>query len=239
MSPGSPQGPPPPGSPPPEEPPYGGREPMFNLPPGTMWLTLAMIACFALQNILEGPTWSWFMSTLAFVSTTFWPPGSDAPSLSGLPTLVTYAFLHADFMHLALNLGFLLAFGSYVERHLGLLPYLLLFVLTAAIGALAEFVFRGGQPLALIGASGAVYGMTGAAMRFMFAAGQPGQRRRALSFVLVFLGLNLLFGISGLGDFLSGAHIGWKAHAAGFLAGAALSFLLPGGRPPRLGTPGR
>lgn len=207
---------------------------MFNLPPGTLWLTLLMIICFALQNILEGQAWSWFMSTFAFISTVFWPPTSEGPSLMALPTLVTYAFLHADFMHLALNLGFLLAFGSFVERHLGLLPYLLLFVLTTAAGALSEFFFRGPEPLALIGASGAVYGMTGAAMRFMFAGGHPGQRRRALSFVFVFMGLNLLFGISGLGDFLAGAQIGWKAHAGGFVAGAVLSFLLPGGRPPGL-----
>ena len=210
---------------------------MFNLPPGTLWLTLVMAICFALQNILKGPAWSWFMSTLAFVSTAFWPPGGEGPNLSALPSLVTYAFLHADFMHLALNLGFLLAFGSFVERHLGLLPYLLLFALTAAAGALAEFWFRGDAPLAMIGASGAVYGMTGAAMRFMFSSREPGQRRRALSFVLVFMGLNLAFGISGLGDFLAGAQVGWKAHAGGFIAGAVLSFLLPGGRPPRLQPP--
>jgi membrane associated rhomboid family serine protease len=214
-------------------PPPRRREPAFNLPPGTLWLTLAMLACFALQNILEGPAWTWFMSALAFVSTVFWPPGSELPSLLALPSLVTYAFLHADFMHLALNLGFFLAFGSFVERHLGLVPYLLLFALTAAAGALAEFWFRGAEPVALIGASGAVYGMTGAAMRFMFSSGQPGQRRRALAFVGVFMGLNLVFGISGLGDFLAGAQIGWKAHAGGFIAGTVLSFLLAR-RPPGL-----
>src|SRR3546814_2316041 len=70
--------------------------------------------------------------------------------------------------------------------------------------------------------------MTCAAMRFMFAGGGAARRRGALIFVGVFLGLNLLFGITGLGDFLAGAAIGWKAHAAGFLAGVALSFLLGG-----------
>jgi membrane associated rhomboid family serine protease len=217
-------------APPPPAPPHDrGREPMFNLPPGTLWLALAMVLVFLLQSLLEGPAWSWLLNSFAFVSTTFWPAGAAAPSLQGVMTLVSYAFLHADFMHLALNLGFLLAFGSFVERHLGLLRYLALFALTAAAGALAEYALSGGEPIALIGASGAVYGMTGAAMRFMFAGGGADRRRGALVFVGVFMGINLLLGITGLGDLLAGAAIGWKAHAGGFVAGALLSFL-PGSR---------
>ena len=46
----------------------------------------------------------------------------------------------------------------------------------------------------------------------------------------VFLGLNLVFGITGLGDFLAGEAVGWKAHAGGFVAGTLLAVLL-GGRP--------
>jgi len=212
-----------------------GREPAFNLPPGTLGLALAMVLVFLLESLLEGPAWTWLLTTFAFISTVFWPPGVAGPSLQGVMTLVTHAFLHGGFMHLALNLGFLLAFGSFVERHLGLLRYLLLFAVTAAVGALTEFWFRGAEPVALIGASGAVYGMTGAAARFMF-VGAPAnrsgldQRRRALVFVGVFLGLNLVFGITGLGDFLAGEAVGWKAHAGGFVAGALLAVLL-GGRP--------
>ena len=208
---------------------------MFNLPRGTLWLILAIVAVFGLQNALEGASWRWLFTTFAFISQVFWPPGAGAPTAQGLMTLVSYAFLHADFMHLALNLGFLLAFGSFVERQLGLVRYLLLFALTAAAGALTEFYFAGPQPVALIGASGAVYGMTGAAMRFMFAGGGSDQRRRALIFVLVFLGLNLVFGMTGLADFLAGASVGWKAHAGGFVAGALLSFLL--GTPRRIQMP--
>jgi len=213
-------------APPPGPPFHRRREPVFNLPPGTLWLALAMIAVFVLENLLEGRAWSWLFNTFAFVSTTFWPLPSPLPTAQGVMTLVSNAFLHADFMHLALNLGFLLAFGSFVERNLGLARYLMVFALTAAVGALAEYAFRGGEPLALIGASGAVYGMTGAALRFMFAGGGVARRRAALGFVGVFLGLNLLLGLTGLGDLLAGAAIGWKAHAGGFLAGALLSVLL-------------
>jgi len=217
-------------SPPPPPPPTSGHEPAFNLPPGTLWLALAMVLVFLLESVLERPAWSWLLTNFAFISTVFWPPGADMPTAQGTLTLVTHAFLHGSFMHLALNLGFLLAFGSFVERHLGLVRYLLLFAATAAFGALCEFWFRGPEPIALIGASGAVYGMTGAAARFMFLGGGLDQRRRALVFVGVFLGLNLVFGITGLGDFLADAAVGWKAHAGGFVAGALLAVLL-GGRP--------
>lgn len=216
----------PPDVPPPAVPEFRTREPIFNLPPATLWLALAMIAVFVLENLLEGRAWSWLFNTFAFVSTTFWPPAAPTPTAKGIMTLVSHAFLHADLVHLALNLGFLLAFGSFVERHLGIVRYLLVFALTAALGALGEYLFRGGEPLALIGASGAVYGMTGAAMRYMFAGGSAARRRALLGFVGVFLGLNLVLGLTGLGDLLAGATIGWKAHAAGFLAGALLSTLL-------------
>ena len=77
--------------------------------------------------------------------------------------------------------------------------------------------------------------MTGAAMRFMFAGGGAERWRGALVFIGVFMGINLLLGATGLGDLLAGAAVGWKAHAAGFAVGVALSFLLAGPR----GTGGR
>src|SRR3546814_2519247 len=49
-------------APPPPGPPYRrGHEPMFNLPPGTLWLALAMVAMLGLQTLLEGPSWSWLL----------------------------------------------------------------------------------------------------------------------------------------------------------------------------------
>lgn len=215
------------------QPPPSGREPIFNLPPATLWLAVAMVIAFAIENLLQGWLWEFFFYNFAFISPFFWPPGYEMPRMGGLVTLVTHAFLHADLMHLALNLGFLLAFGSFVERHAGVLAFLFLFVVCAAAGALTEYFFRGGQDLVLIGASGAVYGITGAAVRFMLDGGGRQRRRMALSLVLVFMGLNLLLGISGIGDFLAGAQIGWKAHAGGFVAGLLCALLMGGkGRAP-------
>ncbi len=192
---------------------------MFRLPPGTLGLTLAILLAFGIENLLEGRPWQILFYNLAFISPLFWPPGYDSPRMGGLVTLVTHAFLHGNMMHLVLNLGFLMAFGSFVERNVGLISFLALFVVTAAMGALTEFTFRGEHDLVLIGASGAVYGLTGAAVPLLFAGGHPDQRQGALNLVVILMGLNLLLGISGLGDLLAGARVGWKAHAGGFLAG--------------------
>jgi len=205
---------------------------MFNLPPATKWLALAMIAVFVVEQFLDQAAWMWFFTRFAFISVVFWHPGAALPNLFALHTLITYAFLHGSVMHLAVNLGFMLAFGSFVERAFGTTAYLLLFIVCAAAGALAEYFLREAQMQALVGASGAVYGMTGAAVYLMFLLGHAGQRRGLLVFVLVLMGINLLLGITGLGDFLAGAQIGWKAHAAGFVVGLALAFLMSRRRGP-------
>src|SRR3546814_3615290 len=84
-------------APPPPGPPYRrGHEPMFTLPPGTLWLALAIVAMFGLQTLLEGPSWSSLLNTFAFVSTRFWPPGAPAPTAAGELTLVTHAFLRSE-----------------------------------------------------------------------------------------------------------------------------------------------
>src|SRR3546814_11875379 len=42
---------------PPPGPPYrGAREPMFNLPPGTLWLGLGLVAAFGLPRLRDGRT---------------------------------------------------------------------------------------------------------------------------------------------------------------------------------------
>ena len=207
-------------------PPPGGREPIFFLPPATKWLALAMIAIFAVEQLLGDDAWLWFFSHFAFISIVFWPPGAALPSPAAVHSLFTYAFLHADFTHLAMNAGFLLAFGTFVERAFGTARCLLVFVVCAVVAALAELSLHDGDVLALVGASGAVYGMTGAAVYLMFLMRRGAQRHGLLAFVLVIMGLNLLLGLTGLGDFLAGAQIGWKAHLAGFVVGWILAALL-------------
>src|SRR5690606_771747 len=126
------------------------------------------------------------------------------------------AFLHADWTHLILNSAWLAVFGTPVARRYGAGRVLAVFLLGAAAGALlmlASMWAGAAQFTVLIGASGGVSALTGAATRFVFqpvvvvhdpetgvaiAAGrrtatlaEVWANRSSRAFVLVWLGLNL------------------------------------------------
>jgi membrane associated rhomboid family serine protease len=71
-------------------------------------------------------------------------------------TLITYMFLHGDFGHILFNMLGLLFFGPRLEIELGERRFLLLYFISGLMAALLSFV----NPYsAIIGASGAVYGV--------------------------------------------------------------------------------
>ncbi len=87
------------------------------------------------------------------------------PSLVLVPadlTVVTYSFLHADFMHLASNMLFLWVFGDNVEDALGHFKYLIFYFTCAAVGALFHGLVAVDGQGPLIGASGAIAGVVAA-----------------------------------------------------------------------------
>lgn len=206
-----------------------GREPIFNAPPGTLSICGFLVVCHLLFRFVDQPWQDMALDSFAFVPITFLSQfDGQGSGLSPMVTLslVTHAFLHGDFVHLALNTGFLLAFGTAVERRIGTLRFFVLFACCAAAGALAETIAGHSVPVQLIGASGAVYGMMAAAVPIIFHKGRPKRFRRMLEFVAIIMGLNLIFALVGLGDFLAGAQVAWRAHAGGFAAGLALILVL-------------
>jgi membrane associated rhomboid family serine protease len=76
--------------------------------------------------------------------------------------LVTYAFLHADWLHLLSNMLFLWIFGDNIEDALGHLKFLVFYLICAALAGLAHLAFHFDSTGPLIGASGAVAGVMGA-----------------------------------------------------------------------------
>jgi membrane associated rhomboid family serine protease len=228
------------------------REPVFNLPPVIVALTAILIAVHALRQFVSENTDLQILLWAAFIPARYGNPGMLKDLLpGGLPadiwTFVTYAVLHGDWVHLGINLIWLLAFGSAVAWRFGTLRFLAFFAVTAAAGALLHLVTQTtvtAQTAPLVGASAAISGAMAAAVRFAFEAGGPlGAWRNSgpeafrvpaspllaslrNTQVLVFLGvwfaLNLLFGLTSEITNLSEGSVAWQAHVGGFLAGLLL-----------------
>lgn len=77
-------------------------------------------------------------------------------------TLVTYAFLHADWLHLLSNMLFLWIFGDNIEDAFGHGRYLVFYILCAGLAAGAHLLMTPDLNSPLVGASGAVAGVMGA-----------------------------------------------------------------------------
>jgi membrane associated rhomboid family serine protease len=162
-------------------------------------------------------------------------------------TFFTYAFLHADFLHIGVNLAWLLPFGTAIARRFGSLRYVLFMLVVAAAGALAHLVTHPGAMMPMIGASAAISGAMAAALRFVFQPGGPlglwrGQSDidgdawrvpaaplaatlrdpRFLVFLAAWMGLNALFGLGSVSIGEEGQEIAWQAHIGGFIAGLLL-----------------
>lgn len=173
-------------------------------------------------------------------------------------TLITHAALHGGWTHVIVNALWLVVFGGVVDRRFGATRYLLLGVAAAGAGALAHMAIYPQSLLPLIGASGVVSGYTGAMARFAFATGGPLGRwrapgddmmrypapplrdvfrnRRAMVFVALWFGLNILTGVVAQPLGVSEEPIAWMAHIGGFSAGFLLFGLFdPIGRLPPSG----
>jgi membrane associated rhomboid family serine protease len=111
--------------------------------PWVMRLLLANGAMFLLQMTIAG-----LVEQLAFV---------PALALQRPWTIVTYMFLHGGFAHILFNMLSLFFFGPRVESRLGSRRFITMYLVSGIVGALLSLLFS--PNAAIIGASGAVYGV--------------------------------------------------------------------------------
>ncbi len=141
--------------------------------------------------------------------------------------LFSVTLLHGSLLHLAFNMYALYIAGPVVEIMYGSRLFLLFYVLCAAAGSVASFVFGGDRPA--VGASGAIFGLFGlllAASRVHHPA--LDQRSRSLVGQLgMLIVINLIFGFA-VPSIDNAAHIG------GLVAGLWLGFVFVPGRVPTL-----
>ncbi len=112
-------------------------------------LLIANVAMFVVMIVAQGtPALRAFVNLLVLV---------PAYILQRPWTIVTYAFLHAGFVHLLFNMIGLFFFGPRLESVLGGGRFLGLYFTSAIVAALASVFFEPFAPV--VGASGAVFGV--------------------------------------------------------------------------------
>jgi membrane associated rhomboid family serine protease len=231
--------------------------PALNVPP----IVLGLIGVFVGIHLLRlyGPfSDEQIIYYFAFIPARF---GGDADIIANpdsmdraarLWSVLSYSFIHADWVHLAINCFWMLAFGSVVARRLGSLRFLAISAIGAIAGALTYYAFHPGQIAVLVGASAAISAQVAVAARFMFARpaeiqwndgeelarvkplslGATFTNRRSLLFILVWLALNYVSGASGFGTPAGQGLIAWEAHLGGFFAGLLFLGLFDRARTP-------
>jgi membrane associated rhomboid family serine protease len=228
-------------------PPRPERQPVFNLPMVVVVAIAVLVGIQAIREYLVEPaTETWIVFAFAFIPARITAPdvvGAVLPGGTGaeLWSFVTYAFLHADWSHVAFNCLWLAAFGSPLAWRFGPSRFLLFSTAGAIAGAALHLALHAGDMTPLVGASAAISAHMAGATRFVFAAGGPlggiggaGPRAylrpaaplaeilrdsRVIIFLAAWFGLNFVFGLLGPETGLASGAIAWEAHIGGFLVG--------------------
>jgi membrane associated rhomboid family serine protease len=216
------------------------HEPIFNVP-GVVLMVLGLCCLVhAVRWLLPAGEDAWLTAALAFIPMRLVSgvaeqlPGGEPATLT---SFLTHLFVHGDTTHLLLNMAWLLAFGSPLARRTDAVRFLAFFAVCGIAGALFYVLVNGRVLTLVVGASGAISGLMGGAMRFFFRGlassgtlSLPLHAAPLLSLRATFrdrrivwatigwtvLNILLAWGAAGLTD---AAGIAWEAHVGGFYAG--------------------
>lgn len=157
-----------------------------------------------------------------------------------LSSFATYGLLHGSWMHVIFNTVWLAAFGSPVARRCGAWRYGLIGLAGTVAGGALHVAIDPLSTAPLIGASAGVSALMAAAARFVFQPPLPGygtqpwqlpprrpvetvpellRNRTAVTFLVIWMATNLLFGLISLPLGAESAAVAWDAHLGGFVVG--------------------
>ena len=196
-------------------PPHPDR--ILNAPPVAVALAASMPALYWLQARLPDAGLSFAFRPSSLWDGQWWPG------------VLTSMLVHGGWAHVAMNAIAALAFGSPVARLMGgvrgVFGFLAFYIACGLFATAGYGLVHPTSYDALVGASGAVFGLMGGAIRLL---GRGNGRlrglgeRRFLTTAAAIMGVNAATGLVGLAPGMDGATIAWEAHAFGFVCGALL-----------------
>jgi membrane associated rhomboid family serine protease len=134
--------------------------------------------------------------------------------------LLSAMFLHAGLFHIFFNMYALYLFGYLIERALGKVRFILLYLLTGFLASVVSFAFGPLREVG-VGASGAIFGLLGAWVAFNYRRRQSPVAAAQLRWAYILIGINLVLSFSIPG-------IDWRAHVGGLAAGIVAGTLAEG-----------
>jgi rhomboid protease GluP len=185
--------------------------------PVTCALIAANLLVYAVMAVASRQIWSFEGETLIAAGASVSGAGADLSHWRWL----TAAFIHANGLHILMNLWVLGQIGVLSERALGRGLYAATYVVTGVIGNVLSTVMAAGRPqiTVAVGASGAIMGLIGMAATFAWRSGQRAAAK-ALAFNILFvLAVGLSLSARGISLVDNAAHIG------GLCAGAVIGLV--------------
>ena len=220
-------------------------EPMFNVPKGVLVVIGLLAAIHFGRHVLPDELDNWFVVASAFIPSRYAGEAALIPGgeVAMFTSPLTYQLIHGDLTHLAFNSLWLLAFGGAIALRVGAARFIVFALVCGVAAALAFLALNWGTRLPVIGASGAVAGLMGGTMRFLFNALDMGgiwrlreaprsvplmpiavaltdKRVLAATAILIAINLMTLVGVGTAG--VDASAIAWESHIGGYLAGLLL-----------------
>ena len=130
--------------------------------------------------------------------------------------IVTGAFLHANLLHIGVNMLSLWFLGRFIENVMGSPRMLVVYAVSMVVSGFGVVYFSAPY-IPTIGASGAIFGLFGALFAIGFKFGRHGMELVKANLGILILNLILTFSIP---------EISKAAHVAGLLSGFALTFAI-------------
>ena len=149
-------------------------------------------------------------------------PGSFLP-------FITSQFLHAGFIHIISNMLFLWVFGKNVEHAFGFFSFPFFYLFSGIAAGLTQYALTPGNPIPMLGASGAVAGVLGA-----YFALYPNNKIKTLVLIFIFITVidipawillfywfitQLFSGVAAISVNSGAGGIAFLPHVGGFLFG--------------------
>lgn len=215
-------------------------EPILNVPRAVVAASLVMIAVQVIRGLLPDEMDLTVLLALAFIPARYSGAALELPGgyVSAVTSFVTYMVVHGGWMHLLVNVLWMLAFGTAVARRIGTRGFFEFSILCGVAGALTHLALHWGEMAPVVGASAAISGQMAGALRFVFFARRlPGERapdfvnaplaslgatlrdHRIVAFLIFWVVLNAYFGLTSVWSGGSDGGIAWEAHIGGFLCG--------------------